>query len=408
MKHKLKCVSCGSIYEPEKELYTCQKCCDRMGTLEVLYDYSSISVKKSDFGKHENIWQFKKLLPIEDSSYKTHLHIGGTPLYEFEGLLGLKKVYVKYDGGNPTASYKDRASAIAVTKACEAGYQSIYCASTGNAASSLAGLAITTNLKTYIFLPSSAPVAKMSQLFVYGARVIPIEGSYDEAFSISLQVGSVNGWYCRNSAINPYLLEGKKTGALEIAVQCDYKVPDYCLVPVGDGTVASSLFRGFYDFYKLGFIGKIPRIIGVQAKGSNSVYKAFLNGEPYKTFDIPSSNTVADSILVGKPRDVIKACKYIKASGGYLIDVEDEEILNSIVELSVNTGVFAEPAGAATYAGLSKLIKNGKIDKKSSVCLVVTGNGLKDIKAVEDLVNIEPVEPIFDKVMEYIEALDNN
>lgn len=374
-----------------------------MGTLEVVTDYGTVKARKIDFEKYSDIWQFEKLLPLEEGGYRTHLHVGGSPLYRFSGLLGLREMLVKYDGSNPTASFKDRASAVVITKAFEKGYDTIYCASTGNAASSLAGLTAAANLKTYIFLPASAPAAKISQLFIYGAVVIPIAGTYDKAFDLSMEAGRRKGWYSRNSAVNPYSLEGKKTAAYEICIQNDWKVPDVILVGVGDGTVISSFYKGFYDFYRMGFIDKIPKIIGVQAEGSDSVKRAFEKGEPYLPVDI-EAYTIADSISVGKPRDVIKACKTVGKSGGWFVSVKDEEIMEAVGELAVNTGVFGEPAGAVTYAGLKKLLRTRQIDQDSSICIVVTGNGLKDIKAVERFVNIRPVAPDLESVMEYIEG----
>jgi threonine synthase len=401
---KLRCINCGKIYEESEVEYTCPVCGSRLGTLEVLYDYDSIKVSREEFSKDASIWQFEKILPVKKNSYRTSLKVGGTPLYEFKGLaesLGCSNLYVKFDGSNPTASYKDRASAIAVTKALEKGYDTIYCASTGNAASSLSGISAPTSLSTYIFLPASAPIAKISQLFVYGAHVLPIDGSYDDAFDVSLKVGERMGWYCRNSAINPYLLEGKKTGAMEIAIQTDWNLPDYVMVSVGDGTVVSSLYKGFYDFYKLGLIDKIPKIVGVQAEGAAAVKRVFDKGEPFKINDI-NAKTIADSISVGKPRDVIKACKYVKKSGGYFVSVSDEEIFNAILELSQKTGVFAEPAGATPYAGLKKMIYENRITKDDSVCIVVTGNGLKDVKSIQSIVKVNPVKPDLDTILEVI------
>ena len=404
LKYKLRCITCGTFYDPDEVEYTCPKCGDRLGTLEVVFDYESIKVRREDFTKNADIWQFEPILPISKNAYKTHLKVGGTPLYEFPNLaaeFNIKNFYIKYDGSNPTASYKDRASAIALAKAYEKGYKTIYCASTGNAASSLAGLGASTDLDIYIFLPASAPIAKLSQLYIYGAKVIPIDGTYDQAFDISMKIGEEMGWYSRNSAINPYLLEGKKTGALEIAVQLDWKIPDYVMVGVGDGTVISGIYKGFYDFYKLGLIDKIPKIIGVQAEGADAVKRTFDKGEPYIPQDI-EAKTIADSIGVGKPRDVIKACKYVKKSGGFYISVSDNEILNAIKELAEISGIFAEPAGAAPYAGFKKLQKSGFFSKTDEVVIVVTGNGLKDIKAVEKFVKIEPVKPDLDSVREVI------
>ncbi len=407
MDYFLKCVSCGREYARDEVEYTCTACGDRVGTLEIVPHYNSIKASKKDYEKNESLWQFEKLLPVEEGSYRTHLHVGGTPLYSFSGLLGIRELLVKYDGGSPTASFKDRASAVVVTKACEKGYDTVYCASTGNAAASLAGLTAVTSLKTYIFLPASAPAAKISQLFVYGARVIAVDGTYDQAFDLSLEVGRLKGWYSRNSAINPYSLEGKKTGAYEICVQNGWRIPDVVLVGVGDGTVISSFYKGFYDFYRMGFIDKIPQIIGVQAAGSDAVKRVFERGEPYAPLDIEAS-TIADSISVGKPRDVIKASGAVKKSGGFFVAVQDREIMQAVVELAANTGVFGEPAGAVAYAGLKKLIESGKLQKDSSVCIVVTGNGLKDISAVARFVGVRPVKPDISGIMQHIKMVDEN
>ncbi|SHH16534.1 threonine synthase [Thermosipho atlanticus] len=400
--YKLRCISCEKIYEPSPNLYTCPKCGERMGTLEVIYDYEKINIHKNDFDPEGDISQFVKILPIKN--YVTHLKVGGTPLYKFKNVLGIKELLVKYDGTNPTASYKDRATAIAISKAYEYNYETIYCASTGNAASSLAGLSASTKLNTFIFVPASAPIAKIAQLYVYGANVIQIDGSYDEAFDISMEVGKRLKWYSRNSAINPYLLEGKKTGALEVIVQNNYVTPDVVLVGVGDGTVISSLYKGFYDFYKLGLINEIPRIIGIQAENADAIVKTFEKGKPYKPVDI-ESKTIADSISVGKPRDVIKACKYVEKSNGTFLRVSDAEILEAISEMAKLTGIFGEPAGAASYAGLKKAIKLGLIRKDESACIFVTGNGLKDIKSVEKLIKTKKVKPDIEEVLKFIKEV---
>lgn len=397
--YKLKCITCGSIYDPEPNIYTCPKCGERYGTLEVIFNYDLINVKKSDFDEHGDISQFSKILPIAE--YKVKQIVGNTPTYEFKNYYGIKKVFFKYDGTNPTGSYKDRASAIAISKAYEYGYDTIYCASTGNAASSLAGLSASTDLKTYIFVPKNIPIAKLAQLHVFGANIIIIDGNYDQAFDISTKVGQKLNWYSRNSAINPYLLEGKKTGAMELAVQLDFNVPDIVFVSAGDGTVISSIYKGFYDFYNLNLIQKIPKIIGIQAEGADAIAKTFSNGKPYTPVDI-IPNTIADSISVGKPRDVIKACKYVEKSGGTFLTVNDEEIKTAIFELAKNTGIFAEPAGAAAYAGFKKAISMNLLKKEDTVAIFITGNGLKDIKAVQDNIKINPIPPVFEKIIEYI------
>lgn len=387
-EYVLRCISCWKEFEPKPGLYYCENCGPIMGTLEVVYDYEKVKEHKrvvaKDFDKNGSMYQFDFLLPTKGRT-KFDPYIGGTPLYQFD-LLGLKDVLVKYDGGNPSSSYKDRASSVAINKALEEGNDTIFCASTGNAASSLAMLSAHTPLKTYIFVPASIPAGKRAQLEISGAEVFAVEGTYDEVYDLSLELGLKKGWYCRHAAINPYLLEGKKTGAFEITVQNDFNIPDYVLVGVGDGTVISSLYKGFKEFKEIGLTDKIPKIIGVQAAGIPGIKHVFDKGKPYKPDPITGS-TVADSISVGNPRDVIKACKYVDASGGYFITVSDEEILDAIAELGKLTGIFAEPAAAAPYAGLKKLITENEIPNDASACIVVTGNGLKDVKAIEKIVS---------------------
>ncbi|MHA1204671.1 MAG: threonine synthase [Candidatus Heimdallarchaeaceae archaeon] len=384
----LRCISCKKEYEPRPGLYFCEKCGPIMGTLEVIYDYEKIKenpvVAQKNFDKKASMYQFDFLLPTKAKG-KFDPYIGGTPLYKFD-LLGLKDLMLKYDGSNPSSSYKDRASSIAINMALDEKNDTVFCASTGNAASSLAMLNAHTPMETYIFVPSTIPGGKRAQLEISGAKVFAVEGTYDEVYDLSLELGLKKGWYCRHAAINPYLLEGKKTGAFEIAVQNDFKVPDYVLVGVGDGTVVSSLYKGFKEFKEIGLIESIPKIIGVQAEGIAAIKHVFDKGEPYTPHPIKGS-TVADSISVGTPRDVIKACKYVAESGGYYVTVSDEEILEAISELGKETGLFAEPAAVAPYAGLKKLITEGKIRKEDSVCVAVTGNGLKDIKAVEGVIS---------------------
>lgn len=379
-EYYLECISCGRKYKPEKGLYWCSDCGSIMGTLQVIYDYESLKNSedwKGLFSPKGSIVQFEKLLPVRFST-DIDRFIGGTPLFKFRNKLGMENLMIKFDGISMSGSYKDRASIIAVNKALEEGYDSIFCASTGNAASSLGLLSAHTVLDTYIFVPATIPGGKLAQLVAAGARIIPIDASYDRAFDISLDIGLRNKWYCRNSAVNPYLLEGKKTGAYEILVQNNYEVPDYCMVAVGDGTVISSLCKGFSEFYKLGLVERIPKIIGVQAEGAATVKHVFEKGRPFRPI-IEDVVTVADSISVGNPRDVIKACSFMEENGGFFESVDDEEIVAAIVEMAGETGVFAEPAGAASLACLKKLLSKGLINPGDQVCLVVTGNGLKDV-----------------------------
>ncbi|MHA1667377.1 MAG: threonine synthase [Candidatus Heimdallarchaeaceae archaeon] len=383
--HILRCISCKKEYIPEPGRYTCDACGHILGTLEVIYNYEEIKelpiVKDKKFDKKASMYQFDFLLPTS-SKTQFDTYVGGTPLYKFD-LLGMKDVLLKYDGSNPSSSYKDRASSIAINRAMDEGNDTIFCASTGNAASSLAMLNAHTPMQTYIFVPATIPIAKRTQLEISGAKVFAVEGTYDEVYDLSLEMGLKKGWYCRHAAINPYLLEGKKTGAFEIVVQNDFSVPDYVLVGVGDGTVVSSLYKGFWEFKEIGLIDSIPHIIGVQAEGIPAIKEVFKKGKPY-TPHVITGTTVADSISVGNPRDVIKACTYVEASGGFFVSLTEEEILESIIELGKTTGLFAEPAGAVPFGGLKKLIYEEKVTKTDKVCLVITGNGLKDVNAVRN------------------------
>ncbi len=389
----LSCVSCLSTFQPQRGLYTCPKCGPLLGTLEVQVPCDSLkgTIRRSDFRKRDSLFQFRTLLPVQ-SHTPVDQAVGGTPLLSFKGVLGLETLLIKNDGMSLSASYKDRASVVAMNLAIEGGYDTIYCASTGNAASSLAILTAHSPLNTVIFVPETIPRGKLAQLQAAGAQVYLISGSYDEAFDLSMQIGMAKGWYCRNSAVNPYLLEGKKTAAYEILVQNDYEVPDFCLVGVGDGTVVSSLIKGFEEFRQLGLVDRVPTVIGVQAEGASTLKKVFESGEPYTPLR-ETVSTVADSISVGYPRDVIKACCYMARSGGCFTAVADQDIIWAMSEMTRTTGVFAEPAGAAPFAALHSLIRQGLIHREDAVVLVVTGSGLKDPRAIESGIDIKSHRP---------------
>jgi threonine synthase len=383
---RLRCISCGREFSPAEIEYTCPVCGPRRGTLEVLYDYDSLkkTLTRAYFEKEEErtMWRYLPLLPIADRRFIQPLRVGWTPVYSFPDLsreLGLSSLFIKDDGRNPTASYKDRASSVVVIKAQEMKKPVVTCASTGNAASSLAGFSAATALETVIFVPRTAPEAKIAQLLIYGAKVFLVDGSYDVAYDLAAEAAEAFGWYNRSAAVNPYLVEGKKTGALELAEQLDWEVPDVILVGVGDGSVVSGICKGVDELKRIGLIERVPRVIGVQAEGSAPIAAAFARytgGEV--AFDDIEAQTVADSICVGKPRDIVKAVTYVAKNGGEFITVTDEEIMAAIATMARRTGVFPEPAGAAPFAGLVKLAAAGRLSGMSAA-VMVTGNGLKDI-----------------------------
>lgn len=382
----LKCVKCSRIYSPDEVMYCCPVC-GTEGTLDVIYDYKELkkNITRESFKEtHENsIWRYLSLLPLRAKPASLSLRVGWTPLYRTERVqekLELDCVYIKDDGQNPTASFKDRASAVGVAKAIELGKKVMCAASTGNAASSLACFAACAGIETYIFVPASAPEAKIAQLLVYGSNVILVDGTYDDAFELCLSASKEFGWYNRSCAINPYLVEGKKTVSFEIAEQMGWDVPDAVIMPVGDGCCISGAWKGFKELYELGLSDKLPRMIGVQSEGSNPVSRAFHEGKNY--FEYKKPETIADSISVGIPRNGLKALRAIMESEGDMVDVSDSEIIDAIKNLARLSGVFAEPAGAAGFAALCSMAKSGKIGRHEKVLTVVTGNGLKDVKSV--------------------------
>ena len=381
MKHVLygKCVKCGKTYDAVPDLTNCE--CG--GILDIVYDYDYIKTQltreKLAARQDHTMWRYRELLPVEPETPNTPLRVGWSPLYEEPRLaeqLGLKQLWVKDDGQNPTATLKDRASAMAVAKARETGAKVIACSSTGNAASSLAGNAAAAGLKTYIFVPSRAPKGKVAQLMTFGATVISVQGSYEETFELSKQAIDRWGWYNRNAAINPYLSEGKKTVTLELMEQLGWQVPDYVALSVGDGCTIAGAWKGFKDLYAAGFIHRLPRLLSVQAEGCCPLNRAIQTGEPWRPME---ENTLADSIAVGVPRNADKALAAIRESQGIAVNVSDEEILAAMRLMGRTQGVFGEPAGVTGTAGVKKALELGLIDPDATVVSIVTGNGLKDV-----------------------------
>ncbi len=404
----LKCTICGQMYGVDEVQYVCPKHGDD-GILDVVYDYERIAARFTKEGlaasRDFTIWRYKPLLPVEPDSPVPPLRVGWTPLYPAPRLaeqLGLKHLWVKDDTGEPTASFKDRASALAVVKAQEAGAEIITTASTGNAAAALAGLAASVGLPAVIFVPKSAPPAKIAQHLIYGARVMLVDGTYDDAFELTLKVAREFGWYNRNTAYNPYMTEGKKTAALEICEQLGWEAPDRIFVPVGDGCIIGGIHKGLKDLMALGWIDHMPKIMGVQAAGSDPLVRAWEEGLQGWEMKPVEAHSVADSIVAGLPRDRNKALAAVRETGGAYLRVSDEEILAAIPKVARNTGVFVEPAAAAAYAGLEKAVAEGMVDPDERVVVLLTGSGLKDIASAMKTV---PEPPIVAPTLEAVKAV---
>ena len=411
-----RCSICGTEYLPGQVTYTCPK---DGGNLDVEMDYEAIKKKyhyeditsRDDF----SLWRYEPLLPVnEPKGEATPLHLAGwTPVFKMPrlaGKLGLKHLWLKDESRNPSASFKDRASAILVARAQEIGAEVVVTASTGNAGAALACMSAAIGQKAIIFAPKSAPPAKVAQLLIFGAKVILVDGTYDDAFDLTVKASQEFGWYCRNTGYNPFTVEGKKTGAFEIwewwiEAHRDWHKQDSPLddhspltvfVSVGDGNIISGIHKGFKDLMALGWIPNMPRIIGVQAEGSAAIANAFhANTEVITPV---SAATIADSISVDLPRDGVRAVRAARQTNGTYITVSDDEIIKSIAELG-RMGVFAEPAGATAYAGLVKATGLGVVESDDPILVLNTGSGLKDVRAAMQAVQSAPIiEPTLEAV----------
>ena len=396
----LACLVCGRVHAPAEVAYVCPDHGNE-GILDVRYDYELIGKRISRAtlagDPDPTIWRYKPLLPVEPEAAVPPLTVGGTPLYEAPRLaatVGLRKLWVKDEARQPSASFKDRASAIAVVRARAQGAEVITTASTGNAAAALAGLCASVAQENVIFVPAAAPPAKVAQLLAYGSRVVLVEGSYDQAFELCLAAAAEYGWYNRNTGYNPYMTEGKKTASYEICEQLGWDAPDAVFVGVGDGCIIGGLHKGLRDLLALGWIDHIPRLYGVQALGSSFLLQAWQSGEDVLTKAPAPAETVADSISAGLPRDRLKAMAAVRDTGGAFIGVSDDEILAAIPALARGSGVFAEPAAAAAWAGCVRAAERGLVGADERVVVVSTGSGLKDIANVRKAVAAVGPDPL--------------
>ena len=417
MKNKFlgyKCSLCGREYSSTDPIaYACP---NDGGNLNVFLDYDNIKkdyqIQDIVMQKESSMWRYLPLLPVFDPGCEaTPLRIvGWTPNYSPTAIAedyGLRNFWVKDESRNPSASFKDRASALVIARAREINAKVVVTASTGNAGAALAGMAAAVGHKAVIFAPRTAPPAKIAQLLVFGAQVILVEGSYDQAFDLSKEAANEYGWYCRNTGYNAFTAEGKKTAAFEIWETFllpirKPKKPAAIFISVGDGNIISGIHKGFLDLQKLGWLEVMPRLFGVQSDGSAAVANAYFN----KSEEIipVKASTLADSISVDLPRDGVRALRAATQTGGSYITVPDSDILSGIKELG-QAGIFSEPAGAAAFAGFKKALSSSLISVSDDVIVLNTGSGLKDINSAMKAVTDAPIiEPSMEALKHYMET----
>jgi threonine synthase len=403
------CVRCGRMFAEGEELYLCPMC-GIQGILDIVYDYDAIAA--AGFGAQklaadgdQTQWRYRDLLPVGERAEVPTVPVGGTPLFPLPALallLHIGELWIKDEARNLSGSMKDRGSAVAGVKARELGFETVCCASTGNAASSLAGCAGPLGLKSVIFVPETIPEAKLAQLLAFGGSVFTVYGSYPDAYQLCLQAADTFGWFNCSAAINPVPLEGTKTCGLEIAEQAAGRTPDWVSVSVGEGCGIAAIWKGLIEMHRLGVIDRLPKLLGTQPEGVAPLVEAF--GAGTEEWTPTEGSSIAGSISVGEPRNGLSALRAVRASGGAMVAVSDEEILRAELDLA-SQGVFAEPSGAAGIAGIVRARESGLIGSEDRVLHVVTGTGLKDVHAARKAAGIVPVSvpPTLEAVWEALE-----
>ena len=402
------CIACNATQSADYAGFVCPSC---GGNLDISYDYGAID---TDFGNGDGIFAYAPLLPVRMPDQPFPLVSAArhsTKHSDWGESIGLRNLYLKDDTCNPSASIKDRASAIALQRAADVGAGTVAVASTGNAGSSTACLAAAMGLRAIVFVPESAPAPKLTQSLAYGATVLAVRGNYDDAYDLCLHASREFGWYNRSTGFNPFTREGKKTCSFEIWEQLE-RVPDRVIVPTGDGNILSGIWKGWRDLHALGLIDTLPKIDCAQSTASAAISLAVEQvregcsepGWSTLTIDSVDADTVADSISVDRPRDGLAAVRAIIESGGEAVTVSDDEILMSIRDIAATSGIFAEPAAAAPWAAAKRMIRENKIDSNEHIVCLVTGNGLKDVANAASIAGgPRTIDPTLDAVRESLE-----
>lgn len=401
MNFTYRCTDCGAEYPDDSIRYLCEKCAHEQvagefqkGVLETILNpeyLMSLKNKPAVTAGDFMVYQLPNA-----AAYP----VGSTPLIapvKLRKQFNFPNLFLKNDGANPSGSLKDRASQLVAAQTLYHNEKTIVLASTGNAGSAMACAGAALGLKVILFVPATAPIAKLMQSVLYGATVIPIRGTYDDAFKLSIEYTQKFGGINRNTAYNPLTIEGKKTVSIEIFNQLGRNTPDVVFVPVGDGSIYAGVYKGFADLMNAGLIEKIPQIVGVQAAGSNAIAKAF---QTRKMLAIDKATTTADSISVASPANGRMAVKFMRACNGWATEVSDTEITQAQLQLCKEAGVFVEPAAAAAWAGFLK--DRHKFNPSQKIIVLLTGLGFKDLSAVEKMVTIpEAVVPCLNEIINH-------
>jgi threonine synthase len=393
----LKCRECGEKY-PQKGVHVCEVC---FGPLEVQYDYAAMRGKvtrESIESKPRNLWRYRDLLPI-DAEPRAGLYSGFTPLrraYNLEKVLGVKQLYIKDDSANyPTWSYKERVVSVAITKAIELGYDTVGCASTGNLANSVAAHAAVAGLKAFVMIPHDLEQGKVLGSLIFGPTMVRIQGNYDDVNRLCSEIADKYKWAIVNVNLRPFYTEGAKTFGFEVAEQLGWQLPKHTVCPTAGGTILPKIYKAYQELIDLGLVADNgPKIYSAQAAGCNPVVEAIRAG--HELIKPQKPKTIAKSIAIGNPADGFYVVQAVKQSGGWGEDATDTEIVDAIKLLARTEGIWTEPAGGTTLAATIKLINSGRIPRDESICVCITGNGLKTVEVVVD--QLEPPASIAPKL----------
>ncbi len=387
----LECIACGSRDDIQTNSYQCSKCGD---LLEVKYDIESLKeiVNPKKWTGSLRVWRYKDLMPLKDGSKIVTLNEGGTNLADCDNLksiLNIHSLRVKNEGENPTGSFKDRGMTVGVSRAVEQNAKVVICASTGNTASSAAAYAARAGMRCVVIVPSRAiALGKLAQATIHGAEVVQVKGNFDQSLKMVLDFANRHKEIYLLNSLNPFRLEGQRSLAFEVCEQSNFEVPDRIVVPVGNAGNISAIWKGFSEFKELGIINKLPKMTGIQAENASPIADAVKRGDD-KIISVERPETVATAIRIGAPASWKKALKAIRMSGGTAEKVDDHEILEAQRLLARTEGIFTEPAGASSLAGLKKLLEQGVVDSDEKVVCVCTGHGLKDPDIVMQFVKVE-------------------